>query len=220
LKDYYEILGIHSYADTSTIKKAYFALVKKYHPDSRKSRQVDNAREKFESVKEAYDTLINDELRKKYDKYMLRGGLRKRKAKDEHHKNIAIAHYRQGRKFYRIKRYHSAVRSFQTALALERHNALYCTWLGLALSHIPGRLRDAKRWCEEAIRLSPFHADFYINLALIYQDAGEASRAMKNFKKAIEIDPDNRRAHSWLQKKSDKPSLKKFVKGIVTRKKR
>ena len=59
-----EILGIDKNANISEIKKAYFTLAKKYHPDINKSP---NAKEKFTEISEAYDTLSNDQKRKAYD---------------------------------------------------------------------------------------------------------------------------------------------------------
>ena len=59
-----EILGIDKKANISEIKKAYFTLAKKYHPDINKSP---NAKEKFTEISEAYDTLSNDQKRKAYD---------------------------------------------------------------------------------------------------------------------------------------------------------
>ncbi|PFX19873.1 DnaJ-like subfamily A member 3, mitochondrial [Stylophora pistillata] len=51
-KDYYKILGVPRNADQKEIKKAYFNLAKKYHPDTNKGA---NAAEKFQEISEAYE---------------------------------------------------------------------------------------------------------------------------------------------------------------------
>ena len=53
--------------DKTTIKKAYFNLARKYHPD--KNPDPD-AREKFERVQKAHDILMNDELKVAYDEFI------------------------------------------------------------------------------------------------------------------------------------------------------
>ena len=62
--DLYDILNIEKNASTAEIKKAYFKLARIYHPD--KCKDVD-AGEKFRKIKYAYDILINDESRKRYN---------------------------------------------------------------------------------------------------------------------------------------------------------
>ena len=63
-KDYYKILGVARGAGDDEIKKAYRKLARKYHPDVSKEP---NAKEKFQEVSEAYETLCDKEKRAAYD---------------------------------------------------------------------------------------------------------------------------------------------------------
>jgi DnaJ-related protein SCJ1 len=66
-EDYYKLLGLTKDADDRQIKKAYRNLSKKYHPD--KNPDDDSAHQKFVEVAEAYDVLIDKEMRGVYDRY-------------------------------------------------------------------------------------------------------------------------------------------------------
>lgn len=66
-RDYYEVLGVEKNADASTIKKAYYQLAKKYHPDANPGDKV--AEEKFKEANEAYEVLSDSDKRAKYDQF-------------------------------------------------------------------------------------------------------------------------------------------------------
>ncbi|WP_059171186.1 molecular chaperone DnaJ [Bacillus sp. FJAT-27445] len=65
-RDYYEALGVGKGASKDEIKKAYRKLSKQLHPDINKEPDAD---EKFKEVKEAYETLSDDQKRAHYDQF-------------------------------------------------------------------------------------------------------------------------------------------------------
>ncbi|KAF6766221.1 DnaJ protein [Ephemerocybe angulata] len=65
-KSPYETLGVKKDASAADIKKAYFSLARKFHPDTNPDK---GAREKFVEIQEAYDTLKDDKKRAAYDQY-------------------------------------------------------------------------------------------------------------------------------------------------------
>ncbi|KAJ2158049.1 mdj1 protein precursor [Coemansia sp. RSA 552] len=64
--DLYGVLGVKRDASQSEIKKAYYQLAKKYHPDANKAA---DAKEKFLKIQEAYDTLSDENKRRSYDQF-------------------------------------------------------------------------------------------------------------------------------------------------------
>ncbi|KAL3094732.1 hypothetical protein niasHS_006027 [Heterodera schachtii] len=65
-KDYYKILGLSKTAKESDIKKAYYEMAKKYHPDVNKAK---GASEKFQELSEAYEVLGDPKRRADYDHF-------------------------------------------------------------------------------------------------------------------------------------------------------
>ena len=60
-RDYYEVLGVDKNADDATLKKAYRALAKKYHPDMNPGDK--EAEQKFKEASEAYAVLSDPDKR-------------------------------------------------------------------------------------------------------------------------------------------------------------
>ncbi len=69
-KNYYEILNIKPNATSQEIKKAFYTQSKKYHPDVNKAPDAET---NFKIVNEAYQTLIDEDERKKYDSFLKQG---------------------------------------------------------------------------------------------------------------------------------------------------
>jgi len=63
MKDYYKILGVDRNASPEEIKKAYYKLAHKYHPDKGGDEK------KFKEINEAYQVLSDKKKRAQYDQF-------------------------------------------------------------------------------------------------------------------------------------------------------
>lgn len=66
MADPYQTLGVSKSASAADIKKAYYGLAKKYHPDTNKDP---GAKEKFAAAQSAYEVLSDAEKKKAFDSY-------------------------------------------------------------------------------------------------------------------------------------------------------
>ncbi|KAJ6125697.1 hypothetical protein N7523_003317 [Penicillium sp. IBT 18751x] len=66
IPDPYKVLGVDKGASAGDIKKAYYGMAKKYHPDTNKDPDAKN---KFTEAQSAYDLLSDAKKRETYDRY-------------------------------------------------------------------------------------------------------------------------------------------------------
>lgn len=64
-KNWYKILQIDKNSTPEDIKKSYYSLAKKYHPDVNKGSD-----EQFKEINRAYEVLSNEETRRGYDQFL------------------------------------------------------------------------------------------------------------------------------------------------------
>ncbi|KAI1381906.1 hypothetical protein F4677DRAFT_400167 [Hypoxylon crocopeplum] len=66
IKDPYKALGVGKSATAADIKKAYYGLAKKYHPDTNKDP---SAKDKFGEIQSAYEILSDPKKKEQYDQF-------------------------------------------------------------------------------------------------------------------------------------------------------
>jgi len=210
--DYYQILKVPDNSSPYEIKLSYFRLSREYHPDCFSKDLPSDVKEKVEDVfahiSNAYDTLGDEKKKQDYDS--------KREASpDLSGKELekeADIKYRQGRTLYNQERYEEALKLLEEAVRLKKNKAIYFRMLAMAKSKVPPFHKKAEEDFQKAIGLEPSNPECYIGLGTYYKGEGLLDKAKKQFKKALEVDPEHKIALKELGL-AEKPK-KKGLTGI------
>ena len=207
--DYYQIFDVSRGASESEIKKVYFDMARKYHPDSFERDLPPELRKKIEDVfdviTKAYETLMDKEKRDEYDEAT------ELPAEEEEEDLLKKANirFRQGKTLYNRARYDDAVILLEEAVRLRQDKGSFFLLLALTESKIPSLVTKAEHDFLRAIELESWNPECFIGLGLFYKQQGFRARAKKQFNKALEIDPGHSVALKELAEISEEEGKKK-----------
>jgi tetratricopeptide (TPR) repeat protein len=196
-QNHFEVLGVDRNATAREIKKAYFALAKRYHPDRHFGPPLNEMKSElealFNAIHEAHETLASPERRAKYDQELAAGLQQQVKkgtgADKEVNSAAAVAHFNEGVKFFTERNFWDAEESFQWAIRFDPSNAEYIFRQAMALSHMPRRGRDAEEYFAKAIKMDPVKIAYYLEFANYYIKLGLKARALALYQKALKQNP-------------------------------
>jgi curved DNA-binding protein CbpA len=210
-KNYYDLLRVPFNASADEIKRAYYALAKKYHPDHYYRSDSAELKKSLGTIisvlAQAFDTLKVPATRASYDAKILRetsAGEEKpiptqvSSVKDGSLQKLAELNYRQGRGYFDHQDFWSAIEAFRQSVRLEPQNARYRYWLAMCLLKNPKWRREAEEHLLEAIRLEQFNPSHYVGLALLYKESGMLKRAESQLKQALQVAPGDKSAQDAL----------------------
>ena len=195
----HELLEIDKNSDAETIKKNYYRLSRDFHPDRHLSASdatlIDKLTAISDAITTAYSTLKDDSRRKEY--FSASAGPAKekkaaRKESDEEQFKKGVDEFKKGN-------FEGAVVLFKEAAGINPKKTQYWSYLSLALTKIPHRLKEAEEPLLEAIKLEPLNGEHYANLGLLYHKTGLTKRAAGQFEKALKFDPGNIKAQKGLK---------------------
>lgn len=228
--DYFEILGVERGARPADIKRAYYSLAKRFHPD--RFRQIVSGDEErvsvehaFALVTKAYETLYDQQAREAYAaKHPAKSspaglssvfGKRKsataakvtvREEARPRHDPTATPQYRAEDSFQQglaaaARGDHGAAQAyFGEAVRLGPQEARYRALYGRTLARAPATRHQAEAELQAAVRLDPRNVAYHVALAELYAAIGLRRRAEGQLSRALALDPAHEPARRMLER--------------------
>jgi tetratricopeptide (TPR) repeat protein len=214
--DQYQLLGLSKTADETEIKKAYFKLARRFHPDLF-GRNLDpqlrsQIEELFDRITKAYRALST---RTEKDAAAAPAAVRAAEDGKDGGKS-ADTRFRQGKTLYSQARYEEAVQYLEEAVRLKEDKGDYFLLLAMAESKIRGQSKKAERDFLRAIELEPWNPEAVVGLGLLYKREGLLARAKRQFERAVEIDAQHPTARQELEYLAGTGEEKKGLKGFFS----
>lgn len=214
--DYEQVLGVSAYADETEIKKAYFKMARKFHPDlfgrhltPEFKSQIE---EVFDYITKAYRFLLSREPKAAAAS---KPAAAREEIERDRSKNADIR-FRQGKTLYSRGRFEEAIALLEEAVRRKDDKGDYYLLLALAESKIPALRKKAERNFLRAIKLEAWNPEGFVGLGFLYKQEGLLARAKIQFEKALEIDPEHKTALQELRLITGKSGERKGLKDILS----
>jgi DnaJ-class molecular chaperone len=194
-RNFYEILSVDREATVDQIKAAFRQLARTRHPDRFSGATRAQAELDFQEITEAYNTLLEPERRSRYDKTLTTTG-------EELSTNPReLARSMLGRAVGLMKNgdIARATEFFQQSVAHDPQNARARHLYGMFLAQQAGRLDEALRQLDQAVKLDPLNPKLLLDAARVFAKANMAVRATRLAETAGQLSPDDPAVEALLR---------------------
>ena len=190
-QNYYQFFRVSKDAPEEEIKKSYFQLARKCHPDrfgrnlsSDIKTQVDDV---FDLVTKAYRTLVDRAARSDYDQKISAGP----QEDSANQSKKADIKFRQGKTLFNQGRFEEAVVLLEQAVRLGGNKGDYYLLLGMAESKVPTFRKKAEQDFVKAIEMEPWNPEGLVALGMLYKTEGLLTKARRQFERAVQLDSEH-----------------------------
>lgn len=227
-QNYYQILGISPETTDKEIRRIYYQLAQKYHPDkARTTEEMKAFEENFALISEAYNVLKDSERRKEYNKSIglsestgtvsvvrdQTAGLSANQQTDKmepSHGSVKSSGVTERavvarRAFFKAGQYMQsgdfsrAAEFLEVAVKNAPEESKYLSMLAVSLAKSKKGVNRAVELAKKAISLEPYNPEHRLRLGEVYYTIGSISMAKKEFKEVLRWDSTNIEARERLR---------------------
>jgi curved DNA-binding protein CbpA len=195
---HYQLLGVEPGTPHSEVKRHFYQLARKFHPDHHMDHPEWTPRLLLlmDSLATAYRTLSDDELKKAYDS---------RLAHSIEEVPLSSGKLAQGfldkaLECMAEKNFSGCILWLHRAIEYEPNRSSHRAMLGRCLSAIPEYHREAVEQFEKAIELDPRNLTAHLHYGELLEQLRAPWKARFHYARALEIDPRNGEALSRLNR--------------------
>jgi curved DNA-binding protein CbpA len=195
---FYELLGVESDAPRSEVKRQFYRLASRFHPDHQMDRPEWTPRllVLMDSLTMAYRTLSDDDSKKQYDSRLIR----KPQQKSSENQQSAQECLERSRECLAVKNYIGSILWLRRAIEVEPDSSSYRAMLGHSLAAVPEYRHEAVEQFQMAIKLDPSHIAAHFQYAQVLEQMKLPSRARPHYVRVLELDANHREARERLNR--------------------
>ena len=193
---YYQLLGITAASTTTDIKKSFYSVARKFHPDHHmaKGELIGSLQTLMEVVTQAYKTLTDEEKRAVYDKNLVASGafsLNRGKTEARETLEDCLA---KASEYLRARNFTGSVVWLRKCVEIAPNDPKYHALLARSLGTVAPYRDEAIRHFEKAIELDPWNVKVQYQFAELCETMRLPARARGLYSKILEIDPTHSKA--------------------------
>jgi hypothetical protein len=211
--DYYQVLGLERSADSTAVKKAFLQMARRFHPDRYFSSPLGDLQELlneiFSLINEAWETLKDPDLRRKYDQRQASSRVEEKGHGKPDDRTVAKQQFQRAREALSAGDPAAAVEALRWASRLDPDQAQYHAWLGIALVRSERGLHEAEDHLKTAISLDAGVADYHYYLGRVYATGGLPRRAAEFYSRALSLNPGHLKAAEGIKAVSGEEEKKR-----------
>jgi curved DNA-binding protein CbpA len=195
---YYQLLGVKPNISRSELKRHFYHLASRFHPDHHMNRPEWTPRlvALMECLTTAYKTLSELEARKEYD------ALLARVSKEEPYdvQNRAQVYLNKAHECMAEKNFAASILWLHRAIECEPNSSSHRAMLGRCLSAIPEYRTEAVEQFEMAIEIDPRNLAAHLQYGELLEQLKLFGRARSHYLRVLEIDTNHQEARKRLIK--------------------
>ena len=195
-QDYFTLLGVSESDSREQVRKSFYNMVKKYHPDRFFEQNAlpdlkDKVNALFQHISDAHETLSDANAKARY----LNDPQGEKSSSTTSLDNILQAEtaFQKGIIFFRVKKYDQAQKAFAEALEISPSEAEYLMYQAWCAYKFNPKAADviinARKNLLRAIELNPKLSLAHLFLGYVCKDEGNEKEALRRFEKAIQCNP-------------------------------